>query len=176
MLRYFFKVIRKEATTKSQAEASEVRLECEEQVTEDSDNSDNENLNRNSVAWGNADRSGSNMKSPPYSPVKMVGRSGFLEPHQREHFQKPTNLSKNMKLSFNEDPFSHGKDASPERPSTSVRWESEKVGSFLPVEVILKCAINSLASNSRDNKKGFIIFAKGSIDLRAVYRWRFNVQ
>jgi len=119
-------VIRKEATTKSQAEASEVRLECEEQVTEDSDNSDNENLNRNSVAWGNADRSGSNMKSPPYSPVKMVGRSGFLEPHQREHFQKPTNLSKNMKLSFNEDPFSHGKDASPERPSTSVRWESEK--------------------------------------------------
>ena len=129
MIYYLFQANRKESSTKSQVEASEVRLECEEQVTEDSDNSDNEHFNRSGVPWGTSDRSGGNMKSPPYSPVKMVGRSGFLEPHQREHFQKPTNMSKNMKLTFNEDPFSRGKDASPERPSTSIRWETEKVSS-----------------------------------------------
>ena len=112
---------------KGQIETNEVRLECEEQVTEDSDNSDSEVFHRNGVSLANSDTSKSNIKSPPYSPVKIVGKSGCLEPHQHEHIQKPTTMSKKMKFTFNDEPPNLAKDTLPERPTASIRWETEKV-------------------------------------------------
>ena len=67
------------------------------------------------------------MKTPPYSPVKIVGKSGCLEPHQHEHIQKPKTMSKKMNITFNDDMQNQAKDVLPERPSASIRWEAEKV-------------------------------------------------
>ena len=120
-------VFRKEVNFKSQGESNEVRLECEEQVTEDSDTSDNEIFHRNDNSWASADASKTAIRSPPFSPVKIVGRSGCLEPHQHEQLQKPTTMSKKMKFTFNEEPAIHARDSLPERPSASIGWGTEKV-------------------------------------------------
>ena len=86
----------------SSCEASEVRLECEERVADDSDTSDNEaaSLVINSAGDVNVTPNG---KSPPYSPVKIVRKSGYLEPSQQGFIQKPKTTTKKMKFTFNDE-------------------------------------------------------------------------
>lgn len=96
-------------------------------MTEDSDASDNEAFNRNNPS-GDADGSAKmNVSSPPFSPVKIVGKSGCLEPYQHEHIQKPKTMSKKMKFTFNDELQNQVKDPLLERPSASIRWETDKV-------------------------------------------------
>ncbi len=79
---------KKDASMKLPSEASEVQLECEERVTEESDNSDNETYGMNTPI-DHSSANSSNDKSPPYSPVKIVGVSGQLQPSQHSFIQRP---------------------------------------------------------------------------------------
>eukprot|EP00794_Sanderia_malayensis_P010914 gene10914-12073_t len=118
------------------AEGNEVRLECEERVTEESDNSDSEhyimenpadqnsstpaNNSSTTTANNNNNSNNSNHKSPPYSPVKIVRKSGYLEPSQQHSFiKKPKTTTKKMKFSFSE-PESNLTDS--EKESAPLQW------------------------------------------------------
>lgn len=99
--------------------------------------SDNEALHR-SNASRSADNTKSTPSSPPYSPVKIVGKSGCLEPHRHEQIQKPKTMSKKMRFTFNDDINSHARESVVERPSNSLRWETEKVGNYEDIVLCLR--------------------------------------
>ncbi|XP_065056504.1 protein capicua homolog [Rhopilema esculentum] len=110
---------------KGQQKLDEVQLECEEHVTEDSDTSDNEAFSRNSNSSCVKSTTSTSVvsdavTSPPYSPVKIVGKSGYLEPAQHGHIQKPKTMTKTMKIAFNDDFRVNGKS------HRDGRWNSGK--------------------------------------------------
>ena len=120
----------------------EVRLECEEHVTEDSDTSDNEAFSRNSNSSCVKSTTSTSVvsdavTSPPYSPVKIVGKSGYLEPAHHGHIQKPKTMTKTMKIAFNDDYRVNGK--SPR----DGRWNAGKVIRDVNAIIFINCVTDS---------------------------------
>ena len=100
-------------------------------MTEDSDASDAEMSLRDvnsSASQSSATiiTPNSSATSPPYSPVKIVGKSGYLEPSQQNFIQKPKTMTKKMKFMFSDEAHHQEGEGQREKSSAPVRWRRDR--------------------------------------------------